>query len=163
MINIIVAASAEILAEAKGLLRPDPNEDGSKPEPVIPVLFPALLNLSEATAGALTHDGEGVRAIFKTLTVDGVSLQISSFYAEAGASDVLEDFQMLEDVYPENFAVMGAWEKDDGEQLISVSPLFINFMPDIQTGGTLESPVFSEATELSDVNLLAGQAPRDLS
>ena len=157
MSNIIVAASAEILAEAKGLMRPEPVDGVATPVPA--VLFPALNTLSAETAGALTFDGELVRGLFKTFAVGSIDFQVSSFYTEL-AAEVLADFQMLEDTYPENFAIMGIWDEESGAQLRPVSPLFINFMPDVYD---YDEDVYNEATVLTDVNLLAGQAPRDFS
>ena len=164
--NMFVGASTDFAAEAKALLRPGTDENGQPIPPTPAVQFPGLNGLSQDTQNALngTHDGTVVQRLFKTVNANGRTYKVFSFYTDkpANPGDVKVDFEALAALYPLDFQVMGIWHTDTGNAVgaFPVSPQLINFMPDIYDP---ELDTYSPATELTDVNLLAGQAPRDFS
>ena len=168
--NMFVGASTDFAAEAKALLRPDADENGNPVPPTPAVQFTLLNGLSEDTRNTLngTHDGTTVQRMFKSVNANGRTYKVWSFYTNkpANPQDVKVDFLSLSAMYPLDFQVMGIWHTDTGEAVnaFPVSPQLINFMPDVITDNSdPENPVFGPATQLTDVNLLAGQAPRDFT
>ena len=137
--------------------------------PVVPVAatqFPRLNHLEEQTkkvfkATPIWYDKLG------TKTVGDLRLISSySFDTEYGMdTPVREDFKELEEAYPDDFLTAGAWDVATGQPVGGVgSPWFlappdlINYMPDVPQppNGDLGPP-----DRLYDVNLVAGQAPRN--
>ena len=166
--NIWVAASEEFAAETIALLRPGTDEEGNPIDPVEAVQFPLLNSVSEDTQGILTHDRGIVQPMFETVQGGERTYSLWSFYTEKGKNPYLTqaEFEALEDAYPADFFVLGMWIFDTGEQVedSSVHPDLIHFMPDdVLFLPDSEDFEFERPTELSDVNLLSGQAPRDFN
>jgi len=161
-VNVLASASLEYVGEVQGLFFPGADEQGNALPPIPAVLFPALNTLGAAQAGAIlggTHDTETVKGLFKTVTSEGKDFVIWSIYTD---SVFLPDLDTFSALYPTDFQIMGAWDYSTGDQVdgYAVSPALIDFMPDVWDN---EEEVLLPATELTNVNLLAGQAPRDFT
>ena len=116
-----------------------------------------------------------VTNMFKSPTLAGTkyhlfSLTFNDIHGQA-AQKLQAALVYLEDNYTNQFEVVGAW-KWDGSQIMdnSVSPAvpfyplhpqLVKFMPDVWD--TSSPPQLIAATELTDVNLIQGQAHRDFS
>ena len=107
----------------------------------------------------------------------GRDFRLFSFYTNKrqDIAEIRADIEAYDAAEPANkFGIAGAWHSD-GRQLgadyteegvIASAPLYpiddvqlLKFMPDVSDGG--DPPVFSPATELTDIHLMAGQTPRD--
>jgi len=128
------------------------------------VQFPLLNFLKPITRKAVNDPPEWYeRAAFRASGGQRV-IQLYSFdtsYSDDTA--IREDLMELEEAYPNDCMVAGCWDVATGEPVGGVgSPWFvtppelINYMPDVFVGPEQTAP----ATELADVNLLAGQKPR---
>ena len=167
--NFWLSVSQEMQNELKGWIAPP---EGQEPTP--PVQFPRIEELSQDTLDVLlaTYDGDTVSRLFRTWDAGGRNYRVWSCYAlkPENTAQVKADFDMMETEYPQDFDISGAWRFDTGARVGNPPwyvnpPQLINFMPLIFTPGpgypedendyTMEEP-----TTLTDVNLLAGQAPR---
>ena len=150
------------------------------PEPV-PTLFPDIALIDQATVDFFNniHDEAAVERLFKSWDAAGRTYRVYSCYAEkpAQTQQIRADLDMLNASYPQDFSVVGAWSCMDGGEVgadgagvwYPIPPQYINFMPDIMTDpGDPEAdppvpPTYAPATDPTDVNLLAGQAPRSFN
>lgn len=109
------------------------------------------------------HDHATVQKLFKVPNIAGKDWHLWSVYLN-GSQAAANAITYLTGQYPNDFVVGGAWNYDTGAQLVSLHPQLIQFMPDEWTYDANGNPISSTpATILSDVNLLQGQAPRDLT
>lgn len=137
------------------------------------VTFPDINLISQQTVDFFNqiYDEGAVERLFKEWNAAGRTYKLWSFYADkpADMNTVRTDLNMLIGSYPNDFAVMGAWNYSTGAEV--GNPIWyplpsqtINFMPDIIVDDTdPDNPVYGPATELTDVNLLFGQAPRSFA
>lgn len=103
------------------------------------------------------------------------AFKLRSFYVNKplNVGQVRSDIDAMENTYGQDFAILGAWHCEDGTQIggdaspAYPSPSFtINFMPDVIVDpGDPEAdppvpPTTERPTQLSDINVLAGQAKR---
>lgn len=134
------------------------------------VTFPDINGLQPETVEFFNaiYDEGTVEKLFKEWNAAGRTYKLWSFYANkpADVPTVKDDLDMLIASYPQDFAVLGAWNYGTGNEVgnpiwYPLPPQTIQFMPDIIVDNTdPENPVFGPATDLTDVNLLLGQAPR---
>ena len=134
------------------------------------VTFPDINNIDPVTVEFFNtiYDEDSVEKLFKDWPAAGRIYKLWSFYSDkpANTPQVRADLDMLIASYPQDFGVLGAWESDTGDEVgtpewYPIPQQTINFMPDIITDNTdPENPIYGPATELTDVNLLFGQAPR---
>lgn len=123
-----------------------------------------------------------VEKMFKTPTIGGkVWHMFSVYFADLDgdqAAKLQQALTYLENNYPAQFEVVGAWwwdgrqigtqwvdENDHslgttGTPLYPVHPQVVKFMPDVWDMTDPENPVAVPATQPTDVNLLQGQAQR---
>ncbi len=128
------------------------------------VQFPLLNYIKARTRRAISAPPEWYeRSNFRTKNQYRI-IQLYSFETEYSLdTEVREDLMELEDAYPNDVLVAGCWDVATGDPVGGVgSPWFvtppdlIDYMPDVFIDFNTPVP----ATELADVNLLAGQAPR---
>lgn len=103
-----------------------------------------------------------VQSIFGTPVISGNKYHMYSIYIKPKDTDqVVSAVAYLIEKYPNHIIIGGAWKVSDGSQ-DSYPPhnQLIRMMPDIWDRVAQQ---FILATELTDVNLLAGQAPRNFS
>ena len=167
--NMWLSVSKDMQDELKGWIDPGEGED-----PQEPVLFPIIKDLSPTTLEFFrsSYDSDTVSRLFRTWTAAGRNYRVWSLYANKpdDVPMIKSDLDMMMLAYPQDFDVSGAWRFDDGRQVgdppwYPNPPQLINFMPLVFTPGpgypedendyTMEEP-----TTLTDVNVLAGQAPR---
>ena len=111
---------------------------------------------------ALMADRNVVQNLFGTFKKGGKDYRAWSLYTDKGLGFIQGELDALDNEYPNRAVIGGAWYWD-GAQLDDYPPhpQLINLMPDVWNGD--EPPTYSPATEVTDVNLLLGQAPRDFS
>ena len=104
--------------------------------------------------------------LFKTRTQGPRSWQLYSLLYDV---DTVPEFEQAVELFssenPGDTGVMGAWYFDDGTQVsddgVPIYPIpesLLSYMPDVWNED--DPPTFSPATEVTDVNLYFGQAPR---
>jgi len=120
------------------------------------------------------HDSDNVEKFFKNPTVGAHVRTMFSTYPQ---TNVQESLDYLEAQWPGHFVVAGAWHWDGrqiGTQWVDEEDhslgttgtptypinesVLLQFMPDVWNGD--DPPTYSAPTELTDVNLLMGQAKR---
>jgi hypothetical protein len=144
------------------------------PEPV-PTAFPTIATISQGTVDLFNeiHDADAVERLFKSWDAAGRTYKNWSCYANkpTGVPQIRADLDALIAADPNDFSISGAWSCADGQEVgqpvwYPIPPQIVNFMPDIMTDpGDPEAdpvvpPTYVPATQPTDVNLLAGQAPR---
>lgn len=173
--NFWAAMSGEFQNELWQWIKP--RDDGS--EPPLPVQFPLIADISDATIELFNniHDSDYLDNAFKKWNAAGRVYRVWSCYINKGGSltQVRQDVDILLAAYPNDFDITGAWRYDTGAEvgtigggvaLYPIAPQVVNFMPDVTTdpGDPPDvPPTFGPATVPTDVNLLAGQAPRDFN
>lgn len=104
-----------------------------------------------------THDGDVVQSLFKRPVIKSRTWTLYSLYPDA--EDVNSAIKDAVTAFAGDVKILGAWTMD-GKQLVPTDPETLNFMPDVCSG---EPVVCVPATELTDVNFLGGQKPRDFT
>lgn len=148
---------------------------------VTPVMFPLLENLAQDTKDFFNaiYDEGALDTLFLTWNNGSKDFKMLSFYANKpeNVAQVRSDIDAMVASYPNDFSVLGAWHCSDGRQLgiddqgagtpTYDTPAFaINFMPDVVVdpgdprGEPPVPPTTERPTQLSDINVLFGQAPR---
>lgn len=123
-----------------------------------PVNFPLISLMSDETKAFFeqSHDADTLDMLYRHYIVGQRDYRVWSFYIQQpdDTAQVRSDLDAMNAQYPQDFLIMGAWEFDTGTALQAYPspPSLINFMPLVNG---------QEPTELTDVNLLAGQAPRE--
>lgn len=126
----------------------------------------------------------GIERMYKTPTINSKVWYLYSVVFNDLSGDAKQKAQdaisYLETNYPGNFVVVGAWKWDglqvgqqweldqDGNRTGGVTgtptyplhPRLIDFMPDVWDYTDPENPALVPATDLADVRLVQGQAPR---
>lgn len=173
--NIQFGASAEMRTDLVNYVKGDDNGD-----PIPPVNFPALSNMSEATRQFFrnVYDQDAIDRLFKQHEAQGRVYSLFSAYSNKpdDHQQVRSDLDAIAATYPMDFLMMGAWDYDTGAEVGGsgtefwpIPAQYLNFMPDVMTDpGDPEAdppvpPTYAPATDPIDVNLLFGQAPRDFS
>ena len=156
--NFWIGLSQEMQADLVGWVATEP--------PVPPVNFPLLENLNEETIAFFneSHDAGSLDKLFRHYDSGNRNYRVWSFYVTrlSDVTPVRNNLDALTANYPLDFLIMGAWQFETGQAVSAYPspPSLINFMPptwDHDTNPPTEIP----PTEVSDVNLLAGQAPRE--
>ena len=131
-----------------------------------PVNFPMIGLMNEETKDFFrqSYDSGALDHLFRHYYVDPRDYRVWSFYVlkPDDVTPVRNNLDAMTTEYPQDFLIMGAWAFLTGQavQAYPSPPSLINFMPLTWDHGT-EPPTAIEPTELTDVNLLAGQAPRE--
>lgn len=146
---------------------------------VVPTTFTQLENLSDDTKEffrAIYDENALDRLFLKWTSPQAKEFNMLSFYANKpeNVAQVESDLNAMQSTYSDDFSILGAWRCDDGMQIGGndtpsfPTPSFaINFMPDVMIDpGDPEAdpvvpPTYERPTQLTDVNLLFGQAKRD--
>jgi len=124
------------------------------------------------------HDRVVVQNMFKIPTIGGNAYYAYSIYFKSNVASVAKtELDYLATEYPSQFFILGAWMKDGRQAGIKkdgagtpIYPIHANawrIMPDVivhDEDGTVVSttPATSNA-DLRDINLLAGQEPRNFN
>ena len=141
------------------------------------VTFPDINNIDNVTAEFFNtiYDEGAVERLYKQWDAAGRQYKLWSMYAEKpeGLQQIRADLDMLIASYPQDFAVLGAWNYETGQEVGEAQgdiwyPLpnqTLNFMPDIiiSDNGEDNPPTMGPATELTDVLMMFGQANRSFS
>jgi hypothetical protein len=167
--NFWIGMSDDFYNELEGFLGQDATP---------PVQFPLLSNMSDETKDFFRalYDAAGQDVWFERWTSPAEKIfRMLSFYVNkpTNVTQVRSDIDAMESTYGQDFAIIGAWKCENGDQLggndtpLYPHPAFaINFMPDVVVSpGDPDAeppvpPTYERPTQLSDVNLLAGQAKR---
>jgi hypothetical protein len=165
-INYWVIASQAFINELYGKTQTVKVSNFFAPQPasVEAVQFPLINYLTERTIRAVQLAPEWYENLNAKVVAGQRLFQLYSFDTEYSLdTEVREDLNTLEDAYPNDVMVAGCWDVITGDPVGGVgSPWFvtppelIQFMPDVLIDFDTPAP----ATELADINLLAGQAPR---
>lgn len=105
-------------------------------------------------------DLDTVQKLFKSPDISGNIYHLYSLYIDNGSAQQAADaIDYLTTEYPNHIIVGGAWQWN-GNQIAGYEPhpQLIQLMPDVWDGNA-----FVAATVVTDVNVLAGQSPRDFS
>jgi len=147
MINVWIALRGDADSLIKTALDTDPNEYTGPVKDREYKIFKAM------------HDRAVVQSMFKVPAIGGNTYHAYSIYFESNvASKAKTELDYLSTEYPSQFFILGAW-KQNGIK-ISLYPLHANawrIMPDLKG-----VPATSNA-DLRDINLLAGQSPRNFN
>ena len=170
MFNFWQTMSTDFAVEMNKLVKGEYNDKyGPYPES-----FPLLMDVSVYTTNLYRYivGEDAVDTGFKRWQAAGRTYKMWSLNANKpeGYQQIRDDFDMLNLAYNKDFDIVGAWRFDDGRpvgmqwvdpedhsQGLTGTPWYptpaqvINFMPDVDG---------QPATELTDVHLLYGQAPR---
>ncbi len=136
--------------------------------------FPLINTINDVTGEFFQsiYDAGAVERLFKPWNAAGRTYKLWSFYANKpeNVSTIRDDWDMLIAAYPQDFSVSGAWDYETGQEVGGENPWYpipnqlLNFMPDIWVSGSPpDPPVYEEASVLTDVILIAGQAPRSFA
>lgn len=109
-------------------------------------------------------DYSTVQKLFKSPDFSGNDYHLFSLYVENGdAVKVRDVIDTLTAKYPDHIIMGGAWLGETGEQVPGYPPHaeLLKLMPNLPNPATNEFDI--TATVVTDVNLMAGQAPRDFS
>jgi hypothetical protein len=122
---------------------------------------------------ALAADYEVVSGLFKTRSQGPNTYALYSFLYDVETSQELEQaVELFQSENPGDTKVMGAWDYFTGLQLrdnnVPVYPIqgsLLQYMPDVTTWNGDEPPTYTvtPANMLTDVNISAGQAPREFN
>lgn len=159
--NFWIGMSQEMQADLVGWVATEP--------PVTPVNFPLLENMNDETIAFFreSHDAGSLDKLFVRYLANSRNYRVWSFYVTklADVTPVRDNLDALTSNYPQDFIIMGAWNYLTGEALAAYPspPSLINFMPPTWDHDVVPpaEPIEIPRTELVDVNLLAGQAPRE--
>lgn len=136
--------------------------DGTEPEN-----FPLLVNISEATKRFFlaSYKTDLIDHLFIHYQANSRDYRVWSFYIDKPGpndlADIQSDLDAIASTYSQDFIIMGAWQVATGQAVADYPspPSLINFMPPTWDHST-NPPTEIPPTGLSDVVLLAGQAPR---
>lgn len=134
-----------------------------------PVNFPLLEQMNDETIAFFkeSHDAGTLDRIFQRYVANSRNYRLWSFYVTKllDVTPVRNNLDALSSNYPQDFLIMGAWRVDTGQAVTAYPspPSLINFMPPTWDHDVVPpaEPIEIPPTEVSDVNLLAGQAPRE--
>ena len=118
-----------------------------------------------------------VQRLFNKATINSTLWNLWTVYFDE-PKDILikvkNELDYLEATYPSQFVIAAAWHWDGrqvgtqydegvitGTPTYPIHPKLIDFMPDVWNGD--DPATYSTATQLADVNLLAGQKPREFT
>jgi len=114
--------------------------------------------------------------MFKVPTIGGNTYHAYSIYFKSNVTSVVRtEFDYLAAEYPSQFFILGAWMKDGRQAGVKkdgtgtpVYPIHANawrIMPDVvvhdEDGNVISTTLATSNTDLRDINLLAGQSPRN--
>ena len=146
-----------------------------------PLQFPEIGTLGEDTLELLAtiYDNDAMERLYRTW--GGAGYRCWNCYSDKpdNAGAIRADLDNLVSAYPTDFSILGAWHYDDGRPVgtqwddsdppvLTGDPWYlqpaqtINFMPDVPDPASPdpENPDMIRPTELSNVLLVYGQAPR---
>lgn len=107
------------------------------------------------------HDRYIVQSMFKVPTIGGQTYHTYSVYFETSvASKAKTELDYLTSEYPSQFFILGSWRMNGTQVNKTDYPIHANswrIMPDLEG-----VPATSNA-DLRDINLLAGQSPRNFT
>lgn len=147
---------------------------------VAPVNFPLLGDISDETKEFFQaiYDVDTLARLFKPWNDGTNDWTLLSFYINKpeNINIIASEVNTLAQAYNSDFTEIGLWQCSDGTQVggnttptIPIPSLALSFMPDVTVDPgdpTAEPPVpptYAPATELTQVNVLAGQADRDFT
>ncbi len=117
------------------------------------------------------EDEAVVRNLWPTVNVSGNDYHLYSISfsnEDYTFGQIRDEIDWLLATYGGQIFVLGAWRWDgeqfqdaQGDPIYPIHPRLIDFMPPIWNQD--DPPTYTPATELTDVNLLAGQSPRNFS
>lgn len=131
-----------------------------------PVDFPMIGMMNDETKAFFrqSYDAGSLDHLFRHHVVNTRDYRVWSFYITKpdDVDAVRNNLDAMNAQYPQDFLLMGGWDYETGAAVQAYpSPAsLINFMPPTWDHET-DPPTLIEPTELMDVNLLAGQAPRE--
>ena len=108
------------------------------------------------------HDRDVIQSLFKSPNIGGFIYHMYNLYVSAnGRADVKKVVNELTIKYPNHLIVGGAWTMN-GVQINGYPPhgQLIKLMPDVWNDSTQQ---FEPATQVTDINLIAGQYPRNFN
>jgi len=169
--NFWIGMSGDFQSDLVGWLAPLNLETGERPDQIDPPNFPALKFMSQATIDFFnqSHDSGTLDHLFRRHSASSRNYRVWSFYVQKpeNVSEVKDDLDSMRNTYPQDFLIMGAWLFQTGEPIggeddptFPNPPTLINFMPLIWEDDGEGGYNSREPTELTNVNLLVGQAPR---
>lgn len=109
-------------------------------------------------------DRATVQNLFKAAAIAGRDYSLWSVYFDESANvlqKIQDELDAVASAYPNHIVIAGAWDMDGG-QVGGYTPhaRLIDFMPDERDA---DGEIIGPAQQVTDVNLLQGQQPRDFS